>query len=310
MSDLNQFQTYQAVEEEAPTSYVQYQDHGTVNQVSISGNKMQVNSEEVNRSSHQNYQKAQEYNANAWRNTATNKMGMPTSSLTDDSMVTIAGMESSVKAHTLAGNLIPDGKGNWELSESLRGIESSKPSESSQDDETIQQPPEVAESINKALEPFSDTMVNAMMPRVIDGISKGEDIAGLASQLSQMAGLPQGEALTRMNHIVSSYQVEAEHHLGKSFGLDQSARQDLYEFARGDVKGQQLLNEAMQTQVSGRSMKGWQALVDHYYSSVPPSKEALAKAGIPTREGSNKETLIKMDGNWMSLKTAVTLGYI
>lgn len=310
MSDLNQYQTYEHTESEAPSSHVQYQDHGTVDQVSISGNKMQISSAEVSRSSHENFKKAQEYNANAWRNTATNRMGMPTSNLTDDSIVTIGGMESSVRAHTLAGNLIPDGKGNWELSDAVRGIESSKPSESIQDDETIHQPPEVAQSINKALEPFTDTMVNAMMPRVIDGLSKGEDIAGLASQLSQLANINQDEALSRMNHVVTSYQVEAEHHLGKTFGLDQASRADLYAFAQNDVKGQQLLNEALQTQVTGRSMKGWESLVDHYYSTVPPSKEALAKAGIPTREGSNKETLIKLDGNWVSLKTATQLGWI
>lgn len=287
-----------------------FSDQSTISSVSISNGRMEATSEDVNRTSTENFKKAQETNLNAWRSTATNRVGMPVSQLTGDTRVIIGGMESTVNAHILAGNLKEDGKGSWELSDSIRGLNVDKPSISEEVSDEIAQPPEVTESLNKALEAFSDTAVVAMMPRVIDSISKGEDITSLASQLSQMANINQDDALVRMNHVVSTFTVEAEHKLSTNFGLDKSAQQELFAFAREDAKGRQMLNEAINKQVTSKSMSGWKSLVDHYYSSVPPTTEALEKAGIPVKTGSNKETLIKMDGNWVNLKTAVTLGWI
>jgi hypothetical protein len=287
-----------------------FRDQSTISSVSISNGRMEANSESVSRSSTENFKKAQETNINAWRSTATNRLGMPVSQLTGDTRVIIGGMESTVNAHILAGNLKEDGKGSWELTESIRGINTEKPSHSEEVSDEINQPPEITDTLNKALEPFSDHVVTSMMPRVVDSIAKGEDITTLASQLSQMANMNQDDALVRMNHVVSTYTVEAEHKLSTNFGLDKAGQQELYAFARENPKGQQLLNEAINKQVGGRSMSGWKALVDHYFNSVPPSNEALKKAGIPTKTGSNNETLIKMDGNWVNLKTAVNLGWI
>lgn len=287
-----------------------FRDQSTISSVSISNGRMEANSESVSRSSTENFKKAQETNLNAWRSTATNRVGMPVSQLTGDTRVIIGGMESTVNAHILAGNLKEDGKGSWELSESIRGLNVDKPNYGEDTSDEINQPPEITDTLNKALEPFSDHAVNSMMPRVIDSIVKGEDVSSLASQLSQMANMNQDDALVRMNHVVATFTVEAEHKLSTNFGLDKAGQQELYAFARSDAKGQQLLNEAINKQVSGKSMSGWKSLVDHFYSSVPPTTEALKKAGIPTRTGSNNETLIKMDGNWVNLKTAVTLGWI
>ena len=287
-----------------------FRDQSTISSVSISNGRMEATSEEVSRTSNESFKKAQETNLNAWRSTATNRVGMPVSQLTGDTRVIIGGMESTVNAHILAGNLKEDGKGSWELSDSIRGLNVDKPSISEEVSDEINQPPEITESLNKALEAFSDTAVVAMMPRVIDSISKGEDITSLASQLSQMANINQEDALVRMSHVVSTFTVEAEHKLSRNFGLDKAGQQDLFNFAREDAKGRQMLNEAINKQVSSKSMSGWKALVDHYYNSVPPTNEALKKAGIPTKTGSNNETLIKMDGNWVNLKTAVNLGWI
>jgi hypothetical protein len=304
MSNYTSVQTYVADGEENTTESSPSVNSPGVHRISISGGEATSSYDTVNRSSSEALAQLEAYKANSWRASAQNNYGIPTSTINENTVVTVGGIQSSVKAHLQAGTLISDGNGNYEKNEAIETPQITK-----SDPMEITSPNEMNETVNLALEPFSDQAISVAMPKAIEAIAQGADISDLAVELSHLSGVEQGEVLQRLNHIVGAYEVQANHILEKDFGFESDDRQDLYTWAHGSNQGRQLLKEALNHQVQANSYAGWQKLADAYARANPPSLEALKKANIPVRDIGGTTT-IKIKGEWMALTTASKLGWI
>ena len=304
MSNYTSVQTYVADGEENTTESSPSVNSPGVHRISISGGEATSSYDTVNRSSSEALAQLEAYKANSWRASAQNHYGIPTSTINEETVVTVGGIQSSVKAHLQAGTLISDGNGNYEKNEAI-----GTPQIAQSDPQEINTPNELIETVNLALEPFSDQTISVAMPKAIEALAQGGDIANLAVELSHLSGVEQGEVLQRLNHIVGAYEVQANHILEKDFGFKSDDRQDLYTWAQGSNQGRQLLKDALNHQVQGNSYRGWQKLADAYAKATPPSLDALKKANIPVRDIGGTTT-IKIKGEWVSLTTATKMGWI
>lgn len=304
MSNYTSVQTYTGDTEEPSSQSSPTINSPGVHRVTISGNEASSSYDTINRSSSEALQQLEEYKANSWRSSAVNHYGIPTSNITEETVVTIGGIQSSVKAHLQAGTLVSDGNGNYSKNEAI-GAEPVTEKRSSE----IATPNEMTETINVALEPFSDDAISITMPRAIDALANGADISKLAVELSHISGVEQGEVLQRLNHIVGVYEAQANHILEKDFGFESDDRNDLYTWAQGSNQGRQLLKEALNTHVQANSRTGWQKLTDAYSKANQPSLEALKKANIPFKDIGG-HTTIQLKGEWVSLSTATKMGWV
>ncbi len=304
MSNYTSVQTYLGDTEESSSPSSPTINSPGVHRVTISGNEATSSYDTVSRSSSEALQQLEEYKANSWKASAQNHYGIPTSTINEETVVTVGGIQSSVKAHLQAGTLISDGNGNYTKNEAI-GTEPVTEKRSS----NITTPSEMTETINVALEPFSDSAISITMPRAIDALANGADISKLAVELSHISGVEQGEALQRLNHIVGVYEAQANHILESDFGFEADDRRDLYTWAQGSNQGRQLLKEALNTHVQANSRTGWQRLTDAYSKANQPSLEALKKANIPFKDvGGN--TAIQLKGEWIALSTATKMGWV
>jgi hypothetical protein len=105
------------------------------------------------------------------------------------------------------------------------------------------------------------------------------------------------------NDIIQGYQLQADSALTAQ-GID---LEEFYGFLQEEHPD--LLKESIQKHYRTKSPAVWKELIPLYRSSVLPSDEALARAGIPVRQV-GKDKIITLKGMTMTLKAAVKAGLL
>jgi len=77
---------------------------------------------------------------------------------------------------------------------------------------------------------------------------------------------------------------------------------EFYQWAREHRRD--ALQQAVNGHLFGRNTKGYQELVNDYFDNTTPTVAALKAGGVPYKED-GKAVMVKLQGQWMSLESAV-----
>jgi len=281
---------------------------GITQRVTIANGSVSSSTSGVTRTTSEDLRAGLEYHAQEWKRTASNSYGLPTQQITDQTIVTINGIQGPVKSFLASGDLMKSAQGDYTLSEKL-----SDPSGATREDKPspsleAKTPKGFNDTLNAAVEPFSDELIDLGKMRIIDAISQGaESLDSIISEISQASGLEQGEVSERFGTVVKMLETQTVANLN-TWGLDPQDRSELFDWAQGSNQGRAMLREAIQGQLRG-DLKGWASVADAWAKANPPSIEALKQAGVPTRQTPNG-IVVKLKGEWISLATATKLGWV
>lgn len=148
---------------------------------------------------------------------------------------------------------------------------------------------------------FSEASMGSLADSIINSaVTDGHiDLAAYANEINQPEGLLQ----LYTNDIIQGYQAQADSALTAQ-GIDLN---EFYGFLQEEHPA--LLKETINKHYRTKNPSVWKELIPLYRSSVLPSGEALARAGIPVRQVGN-ETIITYKGMTMTLKAAVKAGLL
>lgn len=264
--------------------------------------------------------------------TLQNSAGFPTGTAGPNATVELPGMgRTSVKVAANLGYLTRTADGRYvEVGEQRGNVEGGLSAEVSQQPATQQQPAalegmdlfnsqtsqgETLEAVySEMIAPLEQGTYDSMLAGASVMIGQGADLDSIISALearhgsdivSQMPNPPDdlaGNEKERVSAYIRAgagmWQHQADSHL-QGLGIDPA---DFYEWAKESRPRE--IRQALQGHLFGRSLKGYTDLADAYFDSVPPTMEALAKGGVPTRtEGGT--VMVQLQGCWMSLNSAV-----
>jgi hypothetical protein len=240
-----------------------------------------------------------------WRGTARSKNGGPTSSITADSLVTIKGTQGRVRDFVAAGRLHETSPGVFE---EAAAVESTPHAPLPQADQhAALMPDAVVESVNAALEPVPDHALPALVGAAAAAMSGSGSIEALVTHVVKEGGVDPAEARSRVEFVMRAYQAQTDSFLTHRMGI---AADDLKAFYAEVQQDPRAMQNAINTQMNGRSMSAWAKLAEkHYFAKQPPSDASLKAAGFETRDVSgNRE--VRINGIWASVKGAARAGLI
>jgi hypothetical protein len=313
MSSYSHYQTYQAPEGEQQVSQsLNSSNRGPATQVTLRDGEY-VRSERPNGSYQTANMGAETFGADDWRAHARSAGGIPTTTITRDGFVTIGGVQGRVETFINMGVLREVAPGVIE--EVSQGAPQEAPQDSpargpqqAADADAAVMPDEVANALNTALEPVPD---HALGPLVNDaiGVALGKgDVGEVARSLAQAAGIPDADALPRVEFMIQNYQAQADAFLTSRVGVPPESLQHFYEYARSKPEA---MADAMRQQAFGSTMASWRKLASKYLAEVAPPEVNLQRAGIETRKGTGGRVEVHIGhGIWTDIQTATALGYV
>lgn len=237
------------------------------------------------------------YGTESWQATAITKTGRSVSTITGDTLVTLAGVQGSVDFFVSEGLLQqgPDGK-YTEGSGPAPAAQTVDPGHSPIDEGAMS-------VVNAALDPLPQQSLNVIEAYATSvALGRLED-SSLVAKFSQASGLDPAASADRLGAVKAIYQDHAD----KATGLDATDHAEFWAWAKANHPGQ--LQEAIGKQLNGHNVSGYKALADRWMASTAPSLAALSRAGIQTRNpSSGPECFIA--GRWMSPESAARAGLI
>ncbi|MEK6366626.1 MAG: hypothetical protein V4803_30840 [Burkholderia gladioli] len=241
------------------------------------------------------------FDGDDWRSTARDRMGLPTNNITADSVVNLAGMNGRVGDFVKAGVLreTPDGfvlasEGAPEVTQ--EGAEEANPDAASM-------PEEVAQGVDKAVEPFDDSTLDAGLAIGIAAATGDMTVEDIVSGVAQRSGMEPSDAAQRVQFVIEAYQTQADDYLTRN-GLGAEELPAFYAWAK-QSGNKAALTAAIQQQAYGRDMSGYKPLITSFMQSVAPTLSALDANGYE-----RKGNLVLIDGKWMDVKAAARAGLI
>lgn len=281
---------------------------GITQRVTIANGSVSSTSSGVSRTTSEDLRAGLEYHAQEWKRTASNSYGLPTQEITDETIVTIGGIEGPVKSFLASGELMKSAQGEYTLSERAPDPSLSEQTEKPSPSLEVKTPEGFNDTLNAAVEPFSDEVIDLGKTRIIEAISQGANsLESIVSEISQASGLEQGEVSERIGTVVKMLETQTVASLN-TWGLDPQDRSELFEWAHGSNQGRAMLRDAIQGQLRG-DLRGWASVADAWSKANPPSIEALKQAGLPTKQ-TPSGTVVNLKGEWISLATATKLGWV
>jgi hypothetical protein len=246
--------------------------------------------------------------------TLQNNAGFPTGNIGPNATVELPGLgRTSVKVAVTLGYLSRTEDGRYVEAGSTRGnVEGGQVSGSNAQDPQQQQAgadeapdlfaPNLENAYGNLIADIPQGTYESMLASGAALIGKGGDLDSIAQAIAtrsaSVMGVEPSEAAEQIKLGAEAWQKQADGHL-QGLGIDPS---DFYEWAKENRPNE--IRQALQGQLFGRSLKGYTDLANAYYDSVPPTLEALAKGGVPTRtEGG--AVMVQLQGVWMSLDSAV-----
>ncbi|HDR9228628.1 TPA: hypothetical protein QDB19_004901 [Burkholderia vietnamiensis] len=238
------------------------------------------------------------YAADDWRSTARDRIGMPTSNITADSVVELAGMSGRVGDFVQAGVLreTPNGFEVVSTEGTPEAIEEVNP-------DAATMPEAVAQGVDSATEPFDDATLDAGLAHGIAAATGDMTVDDVVKGVAQRSGMDPAQAGERVQFVMDAYQAQADSYL-TSNGLGADELPVFYEWAK--QSGQKAaLTAAIQKQAYGRDMSAWKPLVASFMRDVAPNLGALKANGYETNGN-----LVRIDGKWIDVKAAARAGLI
>lgn len=155
----------------------------------------------------------------------------------------------------------------------------------------------VAQAIDPVPQAFYDSAVAKALETGLDGINFNE--------LAFNSGMTPAEARQRAEVVSKAFSDQADS-IAKASGINEPA--EFWDWCNAERKGE--LMNARREMAFGRNTQSLRSLISDYYASVPPTTEALQKAGIPLRTDHSGQTVAFIRGNWMTPEAAAKAGLI
>lgn len=238
--------------------------------------------------------------------TAVHPRGLPVHAIEDSTLVTVNGLQAPASFWVKEGLLTKAADGT--ITEAT-AVPQEVSDEASSDDIRPIHPENMAE-IHAALQGVEESSVQGILAIGV-GVATGRlDMAALEAKWAQVTG--QGGEDSNLGRMQEILQHQADHAV-VTHGV---ASEDLGQFyAWAQTHSRDQLADAIGKQLHFADTSGYRALVTKFLATVPPSAEALKKAGIPVRRSSHRvgavEVFIPGAGNgWMSPEAAARAGLI
>ena len=294
MSDFQSYSSY-VPQEEAFTHAPTIRQEAPVHRVSSTSGVMTETSDSLDRGHSGQINPAN--GTDSWQATATTTTGRAVSKITEDSLVTINGLQGKVSFFVEQGILQQGADGKF-----TEGT--GQPAPPVEDLSDVLQFADVTlNQMNQALEGVPDHAAE-MLSATATGVALGRiDHAQLVSKFSTSSGLDPAASQARITILQNAYQAQADQALESRSGIGAGDRADFYQWAKTHHNAQLL--EAIGKQMRSSDVSGYKALADRWMSSTPPSMDALKSAGIPIR---GSDCFIR--GQWMSPSAAARAGFI
>jgi hypothetical protein len=248
--------------------------------------------------------------------TVRNNGGFPTTNITPESTIEIPGFgRTSVKVAESLGYISRNGEGRYVEGGSLGKTEGSSTGGNLEGSKGGNQ--QANDANNDGLELFGSGfekdygdlikdvpqgVYDSMMASANAQIAEGLDLAGitekLAPRLASSMGIEPKAAAAMIDEGATLWQVQADMAVERH-GADPD---EFYQWARENRRNE--LQQAVNGHLFGRNTKGYQELVNDYFDNTMPTVAALKAGGVPYKED-GKAVMVKLQGQWMSLASAV-----
>ena len=156
-------------------------------------------------------------------------------------------------------------------------------------------------AVAKAIDPVPQALYDAALALAVENGIDGLNLAELAAQ----SGISPQEARARAETVFNAFTAQADN-IAKEAGISDPA--ELWEWASSE-KNSELMNARRQL-AFGRNTQAIRSLATEFFRSVPPTTEALERAGIPIRTDHKGDTVALINGVWMTPTAAAKSGLI
>jgi hypothetical protein len=307
MSDYASYQTYQAPSEESAQAPVQSRvdaDAGMTTRVIIRNGVSTV--EQTTSRGITGAELNPHHGDGSVFETARSKHSIGLQEITDETLLTINGVQATAKFFKAEGYIHQTADGKWvEGSGQAEAAPEAAPEADTSND--LSMPGEVAEAVDRALDGVADSNIDPLVATGIAVATGQADLAILARKMVQWSGATPQEAATRIATMQQAYQMQADSAITSRTPVSAADLPHLYAWAKQAAPAE--LRCAVQSQIHSNDFSGYRALAERYLASNPPSLNAVRAAGIEVRtEGKVPEVFL--EGRWITLPTAARLGMI
>lgn len=159
--------------------------------------------------------------------------------------------------------------------------------------------PELETTVTTFADQFAVPIQDALIAQIIGGNTS------ISQADAEAAGMSADHATGMAGVAIAAFTGQAQAFMA-SRGVDFAEFTEWAHATEPDA-----IKSAMRQHAFARTPSAYGALVEKYLRSTPPSAEALAGAGIPTKQAEDgTTTLVQIKGTWMSLKSATRMGLL
>ncbi|HJV74068.1 MAG TPA: hypothetical protein VJ654_07605 [Noviherbaspirillum sp.] len=239
-----------------------------------------------------------------WRSTAIKQNGFRTNEIKAETLVTLNGQQARVQDFVSAG-LLQETPNGFELaSTDDAGVDENQANPLDHPDAAAH-PAEIAQTIDKALEPFDDMTLDSGLALGIASVSGEVDFESVVMNVARKSGMEPKDAEQRIQFTMDAYQAQTDKYVSKN-GIAPEDLQDFYAYCRENGKE---LKAVLQQQMYQRDMSAWKGLISKYQKNTAPSLKVLQENGFETRTLGN-EAEVRINGVWMTVPSAARNGLI
>jgi hypothetical protein len=238
--------------------------------------------------------------------TARTPWGSIAGTLTPDTLVdTGGGVMASLAVAERLGLVRRDASGNY--SEATQGATEEQAQEEPEDAPEAQQEafkPEDEAALVKLAEGVAPEVLGGLAIPAALSIAETGALNITAEDVQSRTGLDAERATEFLEKTTQLFQDQADD-VARKAQVDPEA---LWPWARQHRPDQ--LRNAVAGHVSARTLSGYRALAQDYLRSVVPDPHTLQDAGYEVRRNPSGETLVKLNGTWISATAAARQGRI
>lgn len=297
------YQTYQATPEatqQNPSEGVRVYDHQGAVQITMSGDG-QTSLTTRGKNSFSTSDLGKDTHGDSWKATAISAKGLPTSTITAESVVTLGGIQGRVRDFVSAGRLREVSPGQFE--EASQEATQENAEETPQDAAVM--PEEVRAAVNAAIEPLPAHARPAVVSLVANMATGDTTMEQVVSRFVAESGIHPDDARQRIEFSMKAHQAQTDAYLVHREGIPASELPQFYDAVRKNPRG---MKSAMLRQANG-SMSGWRELVAKYNVRTVPPMANVVRAGLETRNISGTPE-VKIGNVWCSIHGATRAGLI
>lgn len=248
--------------------------------------------------------------------TARNNFGrlVTPSEITPTTLVRYGQSETQAQVLERMGVLGRDGNGRYYETQSAQNtpasgyqqpqVEQQTPQASapSENDFTVELfPQDIEDTVAAAIDPIPQPMYQAAMAKMLEGTMGEHDY----QEIARMAGITPEDARQRTQFVERAF-AEQANSIARRAGVGDP--QELWNWAQQEKP--EAFAHARQEMVFGRNTGPMRALATQFFRSIPPTVEALQKAGYEVSKTPAGKTVVKVRGSWMSPESAAKIGWL